>query len=664
MGKRGKKRPNRPRGEAGGGSGQGSNQIHSTPPETTLLPAAPLPAPYEEASSGGTAAVAMDSAVLRQTVKIEKDQEDLDHKYLVGFTIDAYVDGRIVVYFSSTRRGDSNEVLTTENLIPSIPVDLEAVSGEFKQISGKGIDLSSYNATNASDTYWLVIHAVPSASISEGGSSDLEVTIAVFEKEDDEFQIRVICQFVRVNGVRYVLYDTDDDEDDADSFRNDQGVKCVGKLFIFTTKIVKCSNESDVFEGSYEDRDVAVKIVPKKPPHYKEIEVIKQLIESDQWANIVKCYGVKEDLHYVYIILQRWVCSLHDLITTRANPGVRPLPTMEVFKNFHLWKVIKRKQGNYWNPTPLLLELMRWNTPRIYLNSSYLLGNINCRDIVAGLAYLHKKGIIHGDLKPEDIVLIHKDTSFSAKLSNVGISKKILLLAADQSSLSITTTAIGNFGSQAPELLQNERLDLFSLGCVLYFCITRGKHLFGDGKYQQDTNIENNDKDLAEVNDSPEAKDIISLLYTGRISRPTAAEVYNHPLFWDPETRLSFIRAASDLMQSKVHGPHLYGSLENLTHYENWRNDVNIELINDIIEYHGYEIDYNVKTLLRTIRNYYNHYDTISDVLQKKLGKVPIEFNEYFRSRFPKLLMEVYTAFKKYCVKKKLIGKYYKSGCF
>lgn len=73
----------------------------------------------------------------------------------------------------------------------------------------------------------------------------------------------------------------------------------------------------------------------------------------------------------------------------------------------------------------------------------------------------------------------------------------------------------GTSGWQAPEQLLHERqtraVDLFSLGCVLFFCITGGKHPFGDS-LERDVNIVNNRKDLFLIENIPESVDLISRL--------------------------------------------------------------------------------------------------------------------------------------------------------
>lgn len=51
--------------------------------------------------------------------------------------------------------------------------------------------------------------------------------------------------------------------------------------------------------------------------------------------------------------------------------------------------------------------------------------------MVSGLAHLHDLGIIHRDLKPQNVLII-KEKTVCAKLSDMGISKRLL---EDRSSL-------------------------------------------------------------------------------------------------------------------------------------------------------------------------------------------------------------------------------------
>lgn len=51
-------------------------------------------------------------------------------------------------------------------------------------------------------------------------------------------------------------------------------------------------------------------------------------------------------------------------------------------------------------------------------------------------------------------------------------------------------------------------MDLFSLGCILFFCITGGRHPFGE-RLERDINIVKNQMDLFLVENIPEGVDLI-----------------------------------------------------------------------------------------------------------------------------------------------------------
>lgn len=76
---------------------------------------------------------------------------------------------------------------------------------------------------------------------------------------------------------------------------------------------------------------------------------------------------------------------------------------------------------------------------RCYVKKYSRLTKLLCRDVVSGLVHLHELGIIHRDLKPQN-VLISKDRSLSAKLSDMGISKRL-----NGDKFSISQHATGRF---------------------------------------------------------------------------------------------------------------------------------------------------------------------------------------------------------------------------
>nr|CAD1818781.1 unnamed protein product [Ananas comosus var. bracteatus] len=421
----------------------------------------------------------------------------------------------------------------------------------------------------------------------------------------------------------------------------------VGKLFVSNTEIGRGSNGTVVFEGFYDGRPVAVKrlLCAHNDVARKEIE---NLIASDQHPNIVRLYGVEQDLDFIYISLERCSCSLADLIQHCSKSSTEsPASNSEIESSVQL---------NYLKGIEREMELWR----RDGLPSAQLLKLI--RDVISGLAHLHELGIIHRDLKPQN-VLICSDGIIKAKLSDMGISKR---LQADMSSLSRHATGYGSSGWQAPEQLRHGRqtraVDLFSLGCILFYCITKGRHPFGD-YFERDMNILNNRLDLFVVDYIPEAVHLLSqLLDPDPERRPRAAEVLCHPLFWSSEMRLSFLRETSDRID-KANETDLLNALENVAPSAfggKWGEKLDAALIADMGRYRKYNFE-SLRDLLRLIRNKSSHYRELPTELQEKIGSFPEGFDQYFSSRFPRLLIEVYKVMCMYCREEDSFSKYFES---
>lgn len=431
----------------------------------------------------------------------------------------------------------------------------------------------------------------------------------------------------------------------------------IGKLFVSNTEIAKGSNGTVVLEGVYEGRLVAVKRLVQTH-HDVACKEIQNLIASDRHPNIVRWYGVEYDKDFVYLSLERCTCSLDDLIQIYSDSSLNPVYGKDqtsraaieyklrldsvkgVMQDLNLWK-------STGHPSPLLLTLMR--------------------DMVSGLVHLHELGIIHRDLKPQNVLII-KERSLCAKLSDMGISKRLL---GDMSSLDRHATGCGSSGWQAPEQLHHGRetraVDLFSLGCVLFYCITGGRHPFGD-HLERDVNIVKNQKDLFLVEYIPEAEDLISrLLNPDPELRPKALEVLHHPMFWNSELRLSFLRDTSDRveLEDRVSDSDILKALEGIAPTAlgggKWNEKMEPAFITDIGRHRRYKFD-GIRDLLRVIRNKLNHYRELPKEIQELVGPVPEGYDNYFASRFPKLLIEVYKVVWKYCREEECFQKYIKSN--
>jgi hypothetical protein len=103
-------------------------------------------------------------------------------------------------------------------------------------------------------------------------------------------------------------------------------------------------------------------------------------------------------------------------------------------------------------------------------------------DLAEGLQYIHRRGVVHRDVKPANILLVdygHGGQRYRAKLTDFGIA---LIGGMDRRDTNTTTT--GTAAYLSPEQAWGQTLgsasDIYSLGLVLLECFTRTVAFPGD----------------------------------------------------------------------------------------------------------------------------------------------------------------------------------------
>ena len=112
---------------------------------------------------------------------------------------------------------------------------------------------------------------------------------------------------------------------------------------------------------------------------------------------------------------------------------------------------------------PNLMEYINANHPIAYRKAIAIM-----QEILSGVAYAHSKGVIHRDLKPQNILMNKKG---QAMITDFGIA-----VALTQQSITQTNSVLGSVQYIAPEqakgsIASNES-DIYSLGIILYQLLT------------------------------------------------------------------------------------------------------------------------------------------------------------------------------------------------
>eukprot|EP01088_Endostelium_zonatum_P009381 TRINITY_DN2259_c0_g1_i1.p1 TRINITY_DN2259_c0_g1~~TRINITY_DN2259_c0_g1_i1.p1 ORF type:complete len:396 (-),score=138.82 TRINITY_DN2259_c0_g1_i1:18-1205(-) len=391
------------------------------------------------------------------------------------------------------------------------------------------------------------------------------------------------------------------------------------------------------------------------------------LLAVGEHPNVVNYYGSETDNDFYYLAVTRCQTSI------------------EAF-----WD---EKKGLNWNGKTKKLKMM---------------------DIIEGLNWLHTLGIVHRDIKPSNILV---DSKNRIKVSDMGISK--LLPSGITEDTDRHDHGSGTIGWRSKEVLEKNnshnnnnnnnggegkgtikigrKSDLFSLGCLMYYIWTEGRHPFGVveereanikvGRTSREFENVRRGKDWT-VREGIEIGDLVARIVKEiPEERSSLNEIKTHVFWWNKKKKIEFIKDVSDRLERESSTAAIVVDFENDTKVDilitgnvpnlngrkstksskkgkggggegNWIGKLGVELKNDLGKFRKYDAG-KVRDLLRLFRNKAGHFVQLEESLQEELGKMPGGFWKYWSIRWPNLLIVIWMWCREHCSQDGLLAGYF-----
>lgn len=154
--------------------------------------------------------------------------------------------------------------------------------------------------------------------------------------------------------------------------------------------------------------------------------------------------------------------------------------------------------------------------------------------VVSAIGYVHSLGIVHRDLKLENILLLrpYQDDAYPlTKIADFGFARYLSSPepAASASTRPISLSFLGTFPYAAPEIINRQqydcRCDMFSVGVILYRCLVGSLPPLNHGSSE----LELEPVDFHCNSMSKPAQDLVSRLLIPEQDRFSAEEFLFHP---------------------------------------------------------------------------------------------------------------------------------------
>ena len=306
------------------------------------------------------------------------------------------------------------------------------------------------------------------------------------------------------------------------------------------------------------------------------------------------------------------------------------------------------------------------------------------KQLASGLKFVHHNKVQHRDIKPENILIKYQGDETTFILTDFDLGH----LTGEESRKKVM---YGTGGWMAPELCEEKKrdyaVDIFSLGCVFYFALTRGKkHPFGELEHLEECQIHIRDKSppqvfidsdisksdisesLSEDFRREQAKDLVcQMVQFEAEERPSIERVIDHPLFWDDRDILNEYHDIGNYLEAEDTPDYAdlrkYLRADSHRVYENsWINCIRDSAVSTDMKQRKKgkrtkeEKEEDICVLIREIRNKIAHWGKIYAAKDKKdsASKLVEAYKSeegigiYFNKIFPKLFLCTYYAKKRF----------------
>lgn len=207
---------------------------------------------------------------------------------------------------------------------------------------------------------------------------------------------------------------------------------------------------------------------------------LKSTLGTGGFGSVYKAYDSKLNRDVALKRLNKGACQ--ESVRAQLMSEARVLATLQHPNIVAIYDVSSHKEFD-----EIVMELIVGVTLRTFVKRHLLQPNDFkhiAAQILHGLAASHKAGVLHCDIKPENVMLcLSPEDQYDLKIFDFGISETM-----DIADPSDNLTLVGSVNVMAPELFDRkkptEQSDIYALGCLFYYLLTGAYPFVGAGSLQ------------------------------------------------------------------------------------------------------------------------------------------------------------------------------------